>query len=218
MPLQNRVTPFGNIRAVSDYGTCMGNRGILHDAQRNVKHYHKHKNWVICRLEFKDRKRTIMTPGKYTELFFLDEATALAAGHRPCWECSRPRYNEFVRLWKQVNPEETDTIDNVLHRERFRPYQKDWPRKKRTYTAPLDSLPFGTFITLNPALDATPYLVLDDALRPWIFAGYGAPLSHSTTNQVVTVLTPPSTVRTLAHGYRPQIHPEPHYDPVRWGE
>jgi hypothetical protein len=209
MPLQNRVNPFSNIIAVSERGTCMGNRGILHDEQRRLKYYHKHKAWIICRLEFKGRYRQPMTPNRYTELFFLDEATALAAGHRPCAECSRPRYNEFVRLWKQANPGQNEPIDIILHRERFRSYQVDWRQKKQTYIAPLDSLPFGAFITLEAGLDATPYLVVDDSLRPWTFAGYDEPIPRP-AGQLVTVLTPPSIVRTMAQGYRPRIYPEPY--------
>ena len=203
MPLQNRVDPFGNLHAVSERGTCMGNRGILHTAQRQIKHYHKHKAWIICRLDFKGRQRQVMSPGQYTELFFLDEATALAAGHRPCAECNRARYNEFMRLWRQENSETQEKIDNVLHQERFIPYQTDWQRKKRIYTATIDGLPFGAFIILNNES----YLVLEDSLRPWSFAGYGDPIVRP-VHQMVKVLTPPSTVSILAAGYRPQIYPE----------
>jgi hypothetical protein len=150
----------------------MGNRGILHDNHQNLRYYHKHKNWIICKLEFKARKRTPMTPGKYTELFFLDEATALSAGHRPCAECNRYRYDEFRRCWRQANAAETGKIDDVLHREN---------------------------------LETTAYLVLADILLPWSFAGYGPPMPRPTGREV-TVLTPLSTVQTLANGYRPQLH------------
>jgi len=206
MPLQNRVDPFGNIHAVPDTGTLMGNRGILHDNQRRLHHYHRHKNWIICRLDFKGRKRVPMSPGKYTELFFLDEVTALAAGHRPCAECSRSRYNEFVQLWRQANPDETGNIDNVLHRQRFVPYRPDWRDKKRTYAMPVDGLPSGVFITLESASGATSYLVLGNSLYPWSFAGYGKPVKRPRSGDV-TVLTPPSTVLTLGAGYCPLLHP-----------
>jgi hypothetical protein len=203
MPLQNRVGPFGAIHAVSERGTCLGNRGILHTSQRQVRYYHKHKAWIICKLDFKGRRRQVMSPGQYTELFFLDEAAALAAGHRPCAECNRWRYIEFINLWRQDNPHPQAKIDDVLHRERFRPYQSNWQQKKQTYTALIDELPFGTFITL----DHKPYVVLDNELRPWGFAGYGEPIARP-SRQTVVVLTPPSTVRILAAGYRPQLYPE----------
>ena len=210
MALQNRVDPFGNIHAVEARGTCLGNRGILHDDHRHLIHYHRHQAWIICQLEFKGRRRTPMTPGTYTELFFLDEATALAAGHRPCAECNRPRYNEFKRLWQQAHPHSRDAIDTVLHRARFVPRQRDWRQKKRTYTARLDDLPDGAFVTLAASDEAIPFLVLAEALYPWHFDGYGHP-SPRPTDQVVTVLTPEPTVRILAAGYRPDIHPvSPH--------
>ncbi|MCB0213088.1 MAG: hypothetical protein KDJ52_27340 [Anaerolineae bacterium] len=204
MPLQNRVDPFGNIHAVADRGAWLGNRGILHDAQRTLAHYHRNKAWIICRLQFKGRQRTPMTPGTYTELFFLDEATALAAGHRPCAECNRPRYNEFVRLWRQAHPDSREPIDTVLHRSRFIPRQRDWRQKKRTYTAPLNGLPDATFITLDPTPTAAPYLVLADALHPWHFSGYGPAIARP-QHQTVTVLTPEPTVRVLRAGFQPQV-------------
>ena len=109
MPRQNRVTPFGDIVAVPARGMFMGNRGCLHDASaqltgRIVRPY-RLTNWIYCVLSFKGRHRQVMSPGRYTELFFLDEATALAAGHRPCAECQRGRYNEFMRCWAAGNPE-----------------------------------------------------------------------------------------------------------------
>jgi len=147
-----------------------------------------------------------MTPNNYTELFFLDEAAALAAGHRPCAECSRPRYNEFVKFWRLANPTETSKIDDVLHRERFIPYRTEWQTKKRTAIVPIDTLPFGVFITLTDD-PQQPYLVMEDTLRPWTFGGYGPPTTRPSGTEV-TVLTPVSTVRTLAAGYRPMIWPE----------
>ncbi|MCB9078617.1 MAG: hypothetical protein H6631_13540 [Anaerolineaceae bacterium] len=210
MALQNRVDPFGNIHAVEARGTCLGNRGILHDDHRHLIHYHRHQAWIICQLEFKGRRRTPMTPGTYTELFFLDEATALAAGHRPCAECNRPRYNEFKQRWQQAHPDSRDAIDAVLHRARFVPRQPDWRQKKRTYVARLDELPDGAFITLDGSPKAVPFLVWAAALHRWQFDGYGDPIPRP-TDQMVTVLTPEPTVRTLAAGYRPDIHLIPLY-------
>lgn len=103
MPFQNRVDPFGDFLVTEARGALMGNRGILHDGERRIVRRHVHQNWVACGLNFKDRRRTIMAPGKYTELFFLDEATAFAAGHRPCAECRRARYAEFTQIWRQVH-------------------------------------------------------------------------------------------------------------------
>ncbi|MCG3207458.1 MAG: hypothetical protein FOGNACKC_01058 [Anaerolineae bacterium] len=187
----------------------MGNRGILHDDQRQLRYYHRHKAWIICTLENRDKngeliRRTPMTPGSYTELFFLDEATALAAGHRPCARCNRQRYTEFVHFWRLANPTETGSLDDVLHRDRFAPYQRTWRPKKRTYTAPIDELPPGTFIMLNPDPSARPYLVLEESLLPWSFGGYGQPSARRTGAEVI-VLTPRSTVAALAAGYRPHI-------------
>ena len=105
MSRQNRGTPFGDIIATPARGTLMGNRGCLHDNQGHIIRPYQLKRWIIYQLEFKGRRRQIMTPGKYTELFFLDEATALAAGHRPCVECSRPRFTEFVAAWAEANPD-----------------------------------------------------------------------------------------------------------------
>src|SRR6476646_261897 len=105
MPKQNRVTPAGEIIATPERGTVMGNRGRLHDAGVKILRPFALKRWLICKLEFKERHRPVMAPNQYTELFFLDEATALAAGHRPCAECNRPGYNLFRELWTQANPD-----------------------------------------------------------------------------------------------------------------
>ena len=104
MPRQNRVTPFGEIIATPERGTFMGNRGILHDPDGRVRRKWVLKNWLVCVLEFRGRKRTVMTPNRYTELFFLDEATALAAGHRPCAECRHARFIDFCLAWKAAHP------------------------------------------------------------------------------------------------------------------
>ena len=103
MPRQNRVTPFGSIIATPERGTTMGNRGILHDEEGSLRRLWQVKRWLICLLAFRERHRTVMTPHRYTELFFLDEATGLAAGHRPCSECQRRRYNEFRAAWAVGN-------------------------------------------------------------------------------------------------------------------
>src|SRR5574341_421301 len=146
MPRQNRVTPFGEIIITPARGTLMGNRGCLHDAHQQIIRLYQGKRWIICQLQCKGRHREVMTPGQYTELFFLDEATALAAGHRPCAECSRSRFEKFRTLWAQANPDLVhgskplaSVIDQVLHQERINAVQQ-----KMTYQELLGALPEGS--------------------------------------------------------------------------
>lgn len=204
MPKQNRVNPFGEIFATPHRGTVMGNRGCLHDRGQQILRPYGLKRWIICKLEFNDRHRPILAPGQYTELFFLDEATALAAGHRPCAECNRPKYNRFRDLWAQANPTLTksdrpsaDEMDRVLHKERLTS-----TRQKATFTAKLSTLPPGSFITFPNT--RKPYLVLENALLEWTPAGYEEKLARP-TDALVEVLTPASIVRTLAAGYQPDL-------------
>lgn len=206
MPRQNRVTPLGEIIATPARGTLMGNRGCLHNEAGHLRRQYQGTRWIHCVLEFKGRKRALMQPGRYTELFFLDEATALAAGHRPCAECQRERFLEFRQRWAEANPAlagsdapPVGTLDGALHRERL----PAWPARALP-TEALAALPDGTFILLpdNPA----PHLVLGDALLPWQPAGYDPPLPCP-ASALVQVITPPSIVRTLAAGYVPALHP-----------
>lgn len=208
MPKQNRVTPEGQIIATSARGIFMGNRGILHNVQQEIVKPFAHKAWIICRLNFKGRRREVMQPGNYTELFFLDEATALAAGHRPCFECRRAAAQAFRAAWLAGNPQlnlgesvKAKQIDEVLHVERLTEAYYIRDRQKRTYTAVLNTLPRGTIILWQER----PYLVGQDALLPWTPAGYEAPVVRPKEAQVV-VLTPPSTVAALTHGYIPVLH------------
>ena len=209
MPKQNRVTPYGEIIATDARGTLMGNRGILHNDQQQIVRPYQHKAWIICRLEFKGRHRAVMSPGNYTELFFLDEATALAAGHRPCFECQRERAEAFRAAWRAANPElagdgylRAGQIDAVLHTERLTPARRVKDRRKQTYPASLAELPDGTFV----AWESTPYLIWGKHLYPWTAAGYLTPMLRPADSQVI-VLTPHSIVRALAGGYRPMVHP-----------
>src|SRR5690606_13288265 len=207
MPKQNRVTPDGQIIATPARGTFMGNRGILHNDQQEIVKPFAHKAWIICQLRFKGRRRALIQAGNYTELFFLDEVTALAAGHRPCFECRRAAAEAFRNAWLAGNPQfglgdsvKVGEMDVVLHAERLTEahYVKD--RKKRTYTAVMQTLPNGTFIWWQER----PYLVWHDALLPWTPAGYEALVSRR--EGPVVVLTPPSIVAALAHGYVPAVH------------
>jgi hypothetical protein len=200
VPRQNRVTPFGELITTPHRGTLMGNRGCLHDAEQRIRHPFILKRWIHCVLEFKGRRRAIMTPGLYTELFFLDEATALAAGHRPCAECQRERYRLFREHWAAASGiagvPSADGMDDVLHAERL-----EAGRGKRTYTARLAQLPAGVMV----ADEAHAYLVLDGALLPWAPEGYGPRRSASAAAEM-RVLTPRSIVDVIARGYPVGLH------------
>src|SRR5579859_4671772 len=172
MPRQNRVDPFGHLIATPARGTLMGNRGCLHDnGDRPVRSYQS-RRWIICVLDFKGRTRQPMPPGRYTSLFFLDEATALAAGHRPCAECQRARFNDFRLHWAAANPDLAhgglplaDVIDSALHRERISDHHYQHEKGKLLYSEQLERLPDGTLVVLMAS--ASPYLVRGDALIPW---------------------------------------------------
>lgn len=194
MPLQNRVTPTGEIVATPARGLLMGNRGCLHDGARRIVRSFQGKRWIICVLDFRGRVKAPMPPGCYTSLFFLDEATALAAGHRPCAECRRARYQEFRRIWADVHRVElpsADRMDERLHLERTR----SGPEVR------VRDLPPGAMARL----DGEPWLVARDALLRWTEAGYTErrPLDAA----AATLLTPPATVSVLRGGYEPVLHP-----------
>lgn len=207
MPRQNRVTPFGEIVAIPERGTFMGNRGILHDHEGRIRRPWQVKRWLICRLEFNGRHRQVMAPNRYTELFFLDEATALAAGHRPCFECRRSRFLEFRNAWSVGNPRTfgsgsptVEVIDKRLHAERVGP-----DRSKGTYQANLDELPDGVMIVLGEENDR-PSLIWRGQFLAWTPGGYGEPLPRPCSG-TVTVLTPFSSVNAIRAGYTPEVHP-----------
>lgn len=206
MTRQNRVTPFGDLVATPARGTLMGNRGCLHDNQGTIRRAYQGKRWIICVLEFKNRHRAIMTPGQYTELFFLDEATALAAGHRPCAECQRERFTHFRAVWAAANPHLTGTptppvavIDDVLHQERL---QKE--ARPLLPVSEVDQLPDGCFVV--PVGDENAYVVAQGGLLRWTPFGY-APRSEQAGAVDVTLLTPLSIVRALAAGFVAGLHP-----------
>ena len=202
MPLQNRVLPDGDIIATSARGTLMGNRGLLHNNDKEVVRPFRLKAWITCALEFKGRKRQLMSPGMYTELFFLDEVTALAAGHRPCAECRRQRFNAFKQAWQVAHPESTAgklkvaEIDALLHEQRL---SSDGSRP--LWQASLAELPIGTMFER----DGCYYAVHASGLLPWHIHGYGQALAGSTEGQVM-VVTPRATVAVLTAGYVPGFH------------
>jgi hypothetical protein len=206
MPHQNRVTPFGEIITTPARGAWTGNRGCLHDAQGRIRRAYKTTRWIICLLEFKGVRRQIMAPGLWTELFFLDEATALAAGHRPCAYCQRPRFELFRTLWAAANPTlaagpkpSAPQIDAVLHRERITA-----SGQKITYLSKLELLPAGVLVTTHEAQQT--YLWWGGRLWPWSPAGYGNAAERA-GDSMVQVLTPRSVASVLAHGYPVQVHP-----------
>jgi len=204
MPLQNRVDPCGAIFASTARGTFMGNRGgVLHNQNRDIVRQYAARRWITCLLEFKGRKRTVMSPGRYTELFFLDEAMALSAGHRPCAECRRDRFNAFKEAWARsakdsngANLPFADQIDAELHAARI-----DSRKEKVTYKAPLDSLPDGCFVHIT----GSSYLVWADALFHWSPEGY-VKEQHRPNDLTVTVLTAEPLVQCIREGYTPEIH------------
>jgi hypothetical protein len=206
MPRQNRVNPFGELITTDAKGLFMGNRGVLHDnqGQLTAKRW-THPHWIICLTEFKDRKRPLMSPGCYTELFFTDEATALAAGHRPCAECRRKAFNHFKQVWIKGNghlnlPDNVgvDFIDNILQGERV---QSDSESVADVET--LDSLPQGTYVSL-PKGPGKASLLWYGALWQWTPKGYIEGPKVTPTTKVI-VLTPASTVNALRAGYQPVV-------------
>jgi hypothetical protein len=206
LPRQNRVTPFGELVATPERGTLMGNRGgCLHDPAQRIVRPFASRRWIVCLLEFKGRRRSIMTPGRYTELFFLDEATALAAGHRPCAECQRARYDAFRERWAAANADvaavpqpRADEIDRVLHAERL-----GRGRAKRTYRDRLSNVPAGAMVADD---NCRAFLVHERGLLPWTPGGY-APPKPRTDDGDVSVLTPRSIVRAIAAGFPVGLHP-----------
>ncbi len=207
MPLQNRVTPFGEIVAVPERGSFMGNRGRIHNARRELETRHwERKAWITCLLQFKGRHRQVMAASSYTKLFFLDEATALAAGHRPCGECRRSDARRFKDLWLEANGALLQgksgtmvNMDAVLHSERI---ARDG--MQRRWEARLSELPDGVMVRVDDP--GVAFLLHRGCLYLWSPPGY-VERRAITAERTVTVLTPPSVTRVLAAGYRPVVHP-----------
>jgi hypothetical protein len=192
MPLQNRVTPLGELIADPARGLVYGNRGCLHDASGRVRRRYNGKRWIACRLRFRDWHRTpLLQPGRFTELFFLDEATALAAGHRPCALCRRADYDRLVVIWRELHPGQVgaDAIDAQLHGERLQARSE----------VELGELPDGAFVLR----DGDPWLVLGEQLLRWTPAGYTERSPRPSGRAVL--ITPPSLVEVLRSGWEPLV-------------
>jgi hypothetical protein len=201
MPLRNRVDPFGELRADPARGLFMGNRGGRFHAEARTLTARRwaSRQWICCRLEFHGRRRQVWGEG-YTELFFLDEPTAFAAGHRPCFECRRMDAEAFAACWRRgfglnAYPRAAD-MDRVLHVERLD------GRIKRFHRSKIDDLPDGAVI----ALEEGAFALRGGALLPWTPAGYRA-REPRPRGIMVEALTPPSILGVLAAGYRPHWHP-----------
>jgi hypothetical protein len=204
MPLPSRVDPFGNLFADSSRGLFFGNRGgRFHRGDRTlgIRRWVS-RTWICCRLEFKGRHREVWGRG-YTELFFLDEPTALAAGHRPCFECRRADAKAFAAAFARGHRSgavpRAPEIDRVLHAERLD------GRAKRRHRLPIDDLPDGAFLTLADAPDNIA-AVSGACLLRWTPTGYTERRPRP-RGGAADVLTPPAILAALASGYRPCWHP-----------
>jgi hypothetical protein len=193
----NRVTPFGEIVAVDQRGLFMGNRGCIHREPRQIARPWQVRRWITCVLSYKNWVAPKWEPGRWTPLFFWDEAVALAAGHRPCALCRRPDFNRWLDAWQAAfgDRPKVDPMDRRLHADRLD------GRTQRHHRRPWTDLPTGTYALVEDR----PALVLPDRLVPWSPSGYGPPIDRPVRG-TATVLTPQATVEVLAHGYTPVIH------------
>ena len=197
MPLQNRVTPLGELIADPARGLVYGNRGCLHDDQGRIRRPYAVKRWIACRLEFRDwLRRPLLQPGRFTELFFLDEATSFAAGHRPCALCRRADYDRFVEVWHELHPQDrgADAIDARLHAERI----DSGTRTRRLHHAHLAELPDGAFVLR----DGGPWLVHAGELLRWTPAGY---TDREPRRGDALLITPPLLVEVLRAEREPLV-------------
>lgn len=201
MPLQNRVTPFGDIVAAPQRGLFTGNRGMIHDPQTRtlLKRRWTSRAWIACVCAYKGRRRAVMAERGWTELFFLDEAVALAAGHRPCFFCRNREAKAFQAAFGSgngVSSPRAAEMDRILHAERL-----DGERKRlHPLAGPWRDLPEGSVV----AAGGDAFTVCGGAAFRWTADGYAAPVAELAAECLVT---PPSTVRALAAGYRPLLHP-----------
>jgi hypothetical protein len=199
MPLQNRVTPFSELVAHPARGLLYGNRGCMHDDAGRIRRRYGTRRWIACRLEFRGWQRgPKLQPGKFTELFFLDEVTALAAGHRPCALCRRADYVRLGEIWSELHPGQAgaDAIDLQLHGERIDPRT----RAQRHHEAPIDNLPDGAFVRDGH----TAWLLLGRQLLRWTPAGYAERRPRPRSGTAI-VITPPTLLAVLRTDWRPLV-------------
>ncbi|MBA3567039.1 MAG: hypothetical protein M3Q67_05860 [Actinomycetota bacterium] len=199
MPRRNRVTPLGELIADPARGLVYGNRGCLHDETGRIRRRHNGKRWIACRLQFRGwLRRPLLQAGRFTELFFLDEATAFAAGHRPCALCRREDYLRLRAIWRELYPGQAgaDAIDEQLHSERVSPDT----RAQRHHAARLDELPDGAFMLEEGA----PWIVLGSELARWTPAGY-VERRRRPAGAEVSLVTPPSLVAILRTDWEPVV-------------
>jgi len=199
MPLQNRVSPLSELVADPGRGLVYGNRGCLHDETGRIRRRYNGKRWIACRLRFRGwHREQLLQPGRFTELFFLDEATAFAAGHRPCALCRREDYVHFGRIWRELHQGDAgaDAIDQRLHGERVAPDT----REQLHHRALLDELPDGAFVLRDEA----PWLVVGPELLRWTPAGY-VDARLRPNGEETLLITPPSLVAVLRAGWRPAV-------------
>jgi hypothetical protein len=201
MPLQNRVTPTGDIIATPHRGMFTGNRGIIHDPATKtlLKKRWSSPAWITCVCEFRGWRRKVMGGRSWTELFFLDEATAFAAGHRPCFFCRRDDANRFRATWEEGNRVKNiraREMDAVLHGERLE------RGKKRLHPLPMPmrELPDGAMVQAGKES----FLIVQGRALQWSMAGYG---TADTVIESALLLTPPSTLQAMSAGYCPVLHP-----------
>lgn len=199
MALQNRVNPKGELHAVSSRGLFMGNKGRLHNQNKEIVKKSASNGWVICALSHKGIKRELMSES-YTELFFLDEATALAAGHRPCSDCLRDKFTDFKKRWVDANNNENTNITTMAEINKFNQKERYNRGEKVTFKENTLNLPSGTFIEIEQSY----YLVWQGSKYLWSFDGYKD--RSAIKNEEVTVLTPSSFVNVLSSGYIPEVH------------
>lgn len=202
MPLQNRVDPWGTLtKHSSRSATLMGNRGIIHNKDKEIISKWKSKAWIACLKEFGNIKREVFSEGSYSELFFLDEATAFSAGHRPCAFCQRQRFNDFISHWRIGNNIDGEIkapeIDKQIHNDRVTA-----GKEKNTFQERLGNLPIGTFFERSNLA-----ILIESPGRflVWSFDGYLKALEIS-DDVIVNVLTPASIVNTFKSGFVPKIH------------
>ncbi|MDY0885265.1 hypothetical protein ACFPL7_02180 [Dongia soli] len=201
MPLQNRVTPFGDIVAIPQRGMFTGNRGIIHDPTTRtlISRRWTSKAWLVCSCDYKNVRRDVMATRSWTELFFLDEATAFAAGHRPCFACRRSDALRFRSAWALGNhtaSAKVSVIDRILHAERL--------DKSRKRLHPLTDNPMTLPNGMMLASGRAAYLVASGQFFLWCPEGY-RPIARP--HHFDGILTPPSTMRAMAAGYLPILHP-----------